>query len=167
MKEILQFYIREIAGKLEKGDAREETFYPALEKLISKTAAVLEQKNSAVTTLPKKTEAGNPDFRIWDGNHKITGYIEAKIPDSDLNKIQESEQLQRYRNTFPNVILTDFFEFRLYKNGELADKVTIGRPFIAKKLKGIPPVENVEAFERLLKQFFSHSVPRTLRASSL
>lgn len=167
MKEILQEYIREISTKMQRGDAREETFYPALEKMIKVVAENLSQTKADVTTLPKQTEAGNPDFRVWDGNHQITGYLEAKVPDADLNKIQESEQLQRYRNTFPNVILTDFFEFRLYKNGELINKVNIGRPFVAKKLKETPPIEHTEEFENLLKQFFSHSVPRTLRASGL
>ena len=37
-------------------------------------------------------------------------------------------------STFPNVILTNFTEFRLYRNGELIDKVSIARPFIIKKL---------------------------------
>lgn len=163
----LNDYIKRIAEILQRGDAREETFYPALETLIKSMGEELVQGNNDVTTLPKKTEAGNPDFRVWDGRHQVTGYIEAKQPDTDLNKIAESEQLKRYRNTFPNVILTDFFEFRLYKNSELVDKVSIGRPFVARKLGEEPPLEHVDAFVALMEQFFSHSVPRTLRASSL
>lgn len=165
--EELKTYVERIAEIIKRGDAREESFYPALESLLLELAESLGQKKPDVTTLPKKTEAGNPDFRVWDGSHNIVGYIEAKQPDSNLNKIAESEQLQRYRSTFPNVILTDFFEFRLYKEGELVDKVSIGRPFVAKKLGEEPPLENVDAFLELLKKFFSHSVPRTLRASSL
>lgn len=164
---MLQNYIHEISEKLKRGDAREESFYPALEKLIKNAADQLKIKKAAVTTLPKKTEAGNPDFRIWDGSHSITGYIEAKAPGANLDSIAESEQLMRYRKTFPNVMLTDFFEFRLYKEGELADKVNVGRPFVAKRLGGIPPVENEVAFTELFGRFFSHSVPRTLQASSL
>lgn len=163
----LETYIERVAEIIKRGDAREETFYPALETLILELADELGQKKPDVTTLPKKTEAGNPDFRVWDGSHNIIGYIEAKQPGENLDKIAETEQLQRYRKTFPNVILTDFFEFRLYKDGELVDKVSIGRPFVAKKLGELPPLENVDAFLELLKQFFSHSVPRTLRASSL
>jgi len=162
----LEKYIERLGDILQRGDAREETYYPALETLV-KTLSEKLGHQSDVTTLPKRTEAGNPDFRVWDGRHQVTGYIEAKKPDTNLDKIAETEQLKRYRGTFPNVILTDFFEFRLYKEGELVDKVSIGRPFVAEKLGEDPPLENVDDFLNLLKQFFSHSVPRTLRASSL
>lgn len=33
------------------------------------------KKNISITTLPKKTEAGNPDFRVWDGRQHIVGRI--------------------------------------------------------------------------------------------
>lgn len=164
---MLETYLKQIAGRIIKDDYREESFYPALGELMRAAAEKLKVKKADVTQLPRKTEAGNPDFRVWDGSHRITGYIEAKQPDEDLNKIQDSEQLRRYRHTFPNVILTDFFKFRLFKDGELVDKVNIGRPFVAKKLGEVPPAENEDAFMELLKSFFSHSVPRTLRASSL
>ena len=43
-----------------------------------------------MTPLPKKTEAGNPDFRIWDGKEKIVGYIEAKDPKiENLDSVEE------------------------------------------------------------------------------
>ena len=121
-----------------------------------------------ITTLPKKTEAGNPDFRIWDGSQHIVGYIEAKAPTIDnLDFIEDSEQLRRYRHTFPNLILTNFFEFRLYRNGTLTDKVLIGRPFIVHKLKTIPPVEKEPEFFKLLEKFFSFSLPKVYSAKTL
>ncbi|OIP29862.1 MAG: DNA methyltransferase, partial [Deltaproteobacteria bacterium CG2_30_43_15] len=121
-----------------------------------------------ITSLPKKTEAGNPDFRIWDGKQHIVGYIEAKSPEVDnLDSIEDSEQLERYRRTFPNLILTNFFEFRLYRNGTLIDKVLIGRPFIVHKLKTVPPVEKKADFLKLLERFFSFSLPRVYDAETL
>jgi predicted helicase len=117
--------------------------------------------------LPKKTEAGNPDFRVWDGDNKVVGYIEAKVPNTDLNRIEVSEQLKRYLETFPNVILTDFYEFRLYRNGELIEKVSISRPFIAKKLKTVPQIEHQAEFEKLLEKFFDFSLPKIFTAESL
>ncbi|HKJ33522.1 MAG TPA: type ISP restriction/modification enzyme [Balneolales bacterium] len=164
---MLENYLKKISDRIIKGDFREESFYPALGELLMDAAETLKFRNVDVTQLPRKTEAGNPDFRVWDGRHKIIGYLEAKQPDTDLHSIQESEQLHRYRSTFPNVILTDFFNFWLFKDGELLDKVSIGRPFVARKLNTTPPVENEEASLNLLETFFSHSVPRTLRASSL
>jgi hypothetical protein len=41
--------------------------------------------------------------------------------------IENSEQLRRYRDTFPNLILTNFLEFRLYRNGQLVDTVLAAR----------------------------------------
>jgi hypothetical protein len=125
-------------------------------------------KKADITILPKKTEAGNPDFRIWDGNNHITGYIEAKDPSiMNLDRVEGSEQLKRYRNTFPNVILTNFYEFRLYRDGEMIKKVSIGRQILAKKLKTAPPVENENEFIELLNTFFSFSLPQVRNAKSL
>ncbi len=68
-----------------------------------------------VTTLPKPTEGGNPDFRLWNGKDRIVGYVEAKKPTEErLDLIEHSEQLKRYRSTFPNLILTNFLEFRCF-----------------------------------------------------
>jgi predicted helicase len=167
MEEALQTFISDVARILNNDDYREETFYNAFEQLMRSAGEELEVRKLDVTTLPKKTDAGNPDFRIWDGIAHNYGYVEAKKPDADLDKIARSEQLQRYRNAFPNVILTDFFEYRLYKNGDLVNKVRIGRPFIATKLDETPPVEQLDEFVNLLEQFFAHSVPKTYRASSL
>jgi len=117
---MLKKYLNELQSTINKGDAREESYYKHLEDLILKFADTGKTKKISITTLPKKTEAGNPDFRIWDGKNHITGYIEAKDPSiTNLDTIQETEQLERYRNTFPNVILTNFYEFRLYRDGEL------------------------------------------------
>ena len=102
-----------------------------------------------------------------DGKQHITGYIEAKKPGENLDVIETSEQLKRYRNTFPNLILTDFYEFRLYRNGQMIDKVSIGRPFIAKKLHIIPPIENEEKFISLLEKYFSFSLPKVFSAENL
>ena len=164
---MIKKYLQEIANISAHDDQREESFYPAVATLMTEFANSINKKKVSVTILPKKTEAGNPDFRVWDGDNKVVGYIEAKIPNTDLNRIEVSEQLKRYLETFPNVILTDFYEFRLYRNGELVEKVSIGRPFIAKKLKTVPPVEHQAEFEKLLEKFFDFSLPKIFTAESL
>lgn len=165
---MLKEYLNRVQDSINKGDAREESYYTHLDNLIQDFANNNQIKKVEVTILPKKTEAGNPDFRVWDGNNHITGYIEAKDPSvKNLDKIEESEQLKRYRTTFPNVILTNFYEFRLYRDGELIKKATIGRQTIAKKLKTAPPVENEIAFTDLLNTFFSYSLPKVRSAKTL
>jgi hypothetical protein len=166
MKKLLKAYMKEIADTTKRGDAREESYYGALADLLSNFP--LERGRATdVTTLPKKTDAGNPDFRVWDGDNFIVGYIEAKTPGTNLDQIETSEQLERYLNTFPNLILTDFYEFRLYREGQLIDRVTIGRHFTARQLKTTPVVENPDEFEALMAKFFAFKLPKSFTAEKL
>lgn len=164
---IIKNYLKALFNTAKRGDAREESYYPDLKNLLI-SFAQFQNKNFSITVLPKKTEAGNPDFRIWDGKGKIVGYIEAKdIKAENLDSVEESEQLKKYLTTFPNVILTNFFEFRLYRNGQLIEKVQIGRPFIIHQLQTAPPVENEEKFLQVISKFFSFSISKTATAKSL
>ena len=165
---MIKSYLKKIYEVANRGDAREESYYTILEDLLKEYAGSIDKVNVHITTLPKKTEAGNPDFRVWDGTQHIVGYIEAKAPTvEDLDKIERSEQLKRYLQTFPNLILTNFLEFRLYRNGSLIDKVLIGRPFILHQLKTTPPAEKESDFLILLERFFSFSLPKVYDAKSL
>lgn len=165
---MLKAYLREIANTCNRGDAREESYYTTLKNLLDEYCSSIGKKNIHVTILPKKTEAGNPDFRVWDGKQHITGYIEAKDPTVDnLGRIEDTEQLKRYLHTFPNLILTNFLEFRLYRHGVLTDKVLVGRPVILHKLKTAPPVEKEPELLQLFKKFFSFSIPKVYDAKSL
>lgn len=165
---MLKTYLKRIFEVAKRGDATEESYYSSLEELLSSYAASIKRKQTHITTIPKKTEAGNPDFRVWDGKQHIVGYIEAKAPTVEyLDQIETTDQLKRYLHTFPNVILTNFLEYRLYRNGTLIDKVLIGRPYHMHKLKSAPPVEREEDFLNLLEKFFSFSLPKTYTAKSL
>jgi len=165
---MLNRYLKNLQATINQGDAREESFYKHLDSLLSEFAAANGIKKVSVTILPKKTEAGNPDFRIWDGKNHITGYIEAKDPSiTNLDTIQETEQLKRYRSTFPNIILTNFYEFRLYRDGEWIKTASIARPVIAKKLSVAPPLENEDRLLDLLNTFFSFSLPQVRTAKTL
>jgi predicted helicase len=160
-------YLKDIAKTTAQGDAREESYYRHFSNFLDEFSKSIGKTKTQITTLPKKTDAGNPDFRIWDGKQHIVGYIEAKKPGENLDVIETTNQLKRYRSTFPNLILTDFYEFRLYRNGQLIDKASIGRPFVAKKLKEIPPLENEEKFNTLLEKFFAFTFPKVFTAESL
>jgi len=167
-KAILKDYFKAITDVASQGDAREESFYSCLETLFYQFATSAGRNEVRVTTLPKKTEAGNPDFRVWNGQDQITGYIEAKNPTEEkLDHVSSTDQLKRYRHTFPNLILTNFFEFLLYRNGELADRVLAARPFVLHKLGAVPPVEKGDELFNLLEKFFSFSLPKSYTAESL
>jgi len=165
---MLKDYLEKITEIALRGDDREESYYSTLERLLKEYADSTGNPEIKITTLPKKTEAGNPDFRIWDGQQHIVGYIEAKSPKiGDLANIEQTEQLKRYINTFPNIILTNFLDFRLYRNGTLIDSVRIGEAFIIYQLGQIPPVENEAKFFAFLDRFLSYSLPKVYDARSL
>ena len=149
------------------GGFREESFYSSLKTLIEECSQIFSSQGKAgVLVQPKKTKVGIPDFLIRkDGD--ITGYIEAKSPDANLDEVEKSEQLIRYRESLPNLILTNFLEFRLYRNGNPIDKVEAGRQSTLQSLKYPPAPEKLDLFFELLEKFFSFSTPEIKTSSSL
>jgi hypothetical protein len=55
-------YFKELHAVAQQGDAREESFYPALADMLKTVADATGRKHVRVTTLPKPTDAGNPAF---------------------------------------------------------------------------------------------------------
>ena len=95
---MLKEYLQKISETAQQGDARKESFYPTLKDLLETFGKSSGKTKAHVTVLPKKTEAGNPDFRVWDGQQHIIGYIEAKKPtEENLKYIENSEQLRHKR----------------------------------------------------------------------
>ncbi len=167
-KPVFTKYLKELSAVALQGDAREESFYPTLAEMLASIAKETGRAHVRVTTLPKPTDAGNPDFRLWNGTDRIIGYVEAKKPMEDrLDVIEESEQLRRYRSTFPNLILTNFLEFRLYRNGERVETVLAARPLILNRLHTMPPLEKPDELHALLDRFLGFSLPKAFTAESL
>jgi hypothetical protein len=166
--DLFSAYFKELSNVARQGDAREESFYPALADMLKAMADEMGRTHVRVTTLPKPTDAGNPDFRLWNGTDRIIGYIEAKRPTEErLDAVEDSEQLARYRATFPNLILTNFLEFRLYRNGECVQKVLAARPLVLNRLHTTPPVEKPDELRALLDRFLDFSLPKAFTAESL
>ena len=165
---IFSTYLNDLAVVVHQGDAREESFYPAFGEMLKQIAKATGRTHIHVTTLPRPTDGGNPDFRLWNGRDRIIGYIEAKKPTEErLDSIENSEQLKRYRSTFPNLILTNFLEFRLYRNGEREQSVLAARPFVLNTLRTPPPLEKPDELLALLERFLDFALPQTFTAESL
>lgn len=164
---MLKKYLGRVFEAFNRGDAREESYYTILEDLLKDYAKLID-KPIDVRTLPKQTEAGNPDFRIWSSPQEIIGYIEAKAPTvKNLDEIEHAEQLKRYLENFSNLILTNFLEFRLYRKGKLIDSVSIARSDALLRFNIKPPVEHEKEFKDLLEKFFSFTYPRDYTAETL
>jgi hypothetical protein len=144
VKTLFKKCLKDLSDVSLRGDAREESFYPALAGLLQQVTEVTGRTHVHVATLPRPTEAGKPDFRLWNGTDRIIGCIEAKRPTEErLGLIEGTDQLQCYRSTFPHLILTDFLEFRLYRNGERSKTVLCGRPVVLNKPGMAPPVRTM------------------------
>ena len=123
-------YIRNLQDNLVRGDSTEHTHRPALKILLEAA-----QPGIIATNEPARIECGAPDFAI-SANGLTIGYIEAKRCDISLGAIEWSsnrknpnsdngKQLKRYRDALPNLILTNYTEFRWYVDGERRLVVTL------------------------------------------
>ena len=110
---IIKQYLNEVVEQFNSGQAKEHAYRPALQRLMSSFDDIV------VINDPKRSEHGAPDFVfIRKSNRKIVkGYAEAKDIDADLDKIEKSEQMQRY-HAYSNLFLTDYLDFRFIRNGE-------------------------------------------------
>jgi len=62
---MIKDYLKRMCDVAGRGDDREESYYSTLEKLFDEYTNSTGKLHIKLTTLPKKTEAGNPDFRVW------------------------------------------------------------------------------------------------------
>lgn len=113
-------YIATVAEKLKTGQAREHAYRLAFETLIQTVDPSLRPIND-----PSRSEHGNPDFVFLRGD--ITaGYAETKDIGVDLDKTEKTQQMERYLG-YSNLILTDYLEFRFFRNGErYGEAIVIG-----------------------------------------
>lgn len=165
---MLKAYLKEVFSVTRTGDAREESYYSCLAGLLRQFAHSIGQKEVNIIILPKKSDAGYPDFKVWDRNQYVVGHIEAKEPFlENLDHIEDTDQLRRYRDAFPNLILTNFHDFRLYRYGKLIDVVSLTKPFASQSLREVPVAQNEKKVFNLLEKFLQFSLPRTYTPPTL
>lgn len=140
-------YLREIEQKWHSGRATEHTYRSHLERLLTDFL-----KSDEWTVINEPTHLGRnaPDMLILK-NRQPVGYIEAKNIGANLDRIEETEQLQRYRNGLENLILTDYLEFRLYRQSEKHQSVRLGDISPQRNIQYLP--ENASDIRDLLNAF--------------
>ncbi|MEA5485857.1 N-6 DNA methylase [Pseudanabaena sp. CCNP1317] len=141
-------YLKSIQKNLQKGSER--SHYPALKNLIDDPLhgidAVIEEKGN---------KAGIPDFTV-KRRELLVGYIEAKDVGIDLKQIEKTEQLQRYLEAFPNLVLTNYLEFRWYVEGKCRQTEVLA-DLSTNSGDGKLQIKNADKIAALLDQFLNYS----------
>lgn len=112
-------YLDGVIQKYKTGQTTEHSFRGELQKFFEDTVKGIQAINE-----PRRQKCGAPDYIVQKKSIQI-GYIEAKDIDKNLDMFENSEQLERYRASLDNFILTNYIEFRFFINGEKVDTVKI------------------------------------------
>ncbi len=143
-------YLRKLERALQRGDATEHTHRPALKELIEAL-----DENVIATNEPKRSDCGAPDYVVSRKRDQLSlGYIEAKDIGADLSETERGDQLKRYLPALPNLLLTDYVEFRWFVDGKKRETFRLASVAPSGKLAPVAPGE-LERARHLLLGFLS------------
>ena len=118
MKNIFNNYIQSISSKFSHLETSEMGYRADFEILLK---GIFESINiKRIDHDPKAKQGNKPDFIVMNKDVPIL-YIEAKNIGVSLDKIEKSNQMARYFG-YTNLVLTDYVEFRFYRNGLLYEE---------------------------------------------
>ncbi|MGR3915137.1 MAG: N-6 DNA methylase [Gammaproteobacteria bacterium] len=140
-------YIRALNAQLAGGDATEHSHRPALQALLEEAAP-----GARVTNEPKQIECGAPDFVLTRGDIPL-GYVETKDIGKNLDDKAHSAQFKRYIDALDNLIITDYLEFRFFRDGVHVETARIGE---IRDGRIVPRRVGFAEFEDLLANFIRH-----------
>ncbi len=141
-------YIDRVNQRYKTGILTEDSYRGDLKILLETiTSDVL------ITYEPARVACGAPDYIVINRNIPI-GYIEAKDIGRPLESHEYKEQLDRYKRSLSNLIITDHLEFHLYQDGEFMSSVSIGE---LQNGQIISKPETHETFKDLVRDFCKYS----------
>ena len=113
MQTIFEKYLRSVSSKFTHVETSEMGYRTDFELLLHE---IFEKINvRRIDHDPKAKQGNKPDFIVMKNDIPIL-YLEAKDIGVDLDKIEKSKQMDRYFG-YANLVLTDYVEFRFYRNG--------------------------------------------------
>src|SRR3990167_2075722 len=144
MNNLFTAYIQSVSNKFSHKETSEMGYRADFENLLK---GVFESINVKRIDHDARAKEGNkPDFVVLKGDVPIL-YIEAKDIGISLDKVEKSEQMVRYFG-YANLVLTNYVEFRFYRNGlRYGEPIKIGNYNF--KLRSIESVQ--ENFDYLVK----------------
>ncbi|MBZ4218612.1 MAG: DNA methyltransferase [Chlorobium sp.] len=154
----IQEYIETINRRFKAGNATEHSYRGDLQNLLKALAPQVE-----VTNEPQRIDCGAPDYILTRKGIPV-GYIEAKDIGKSLDSKLYKEQFARYKSSLPNLIITDYLEFRLYLEGVLTTSI-----FLAEIQNGkiVARPESFKAFTDLIGEFSRYEGQTITSASKL
>jgi hypothetical protein len=163
LQEMWELYQRDVPPKIDAYCSVLKTLlYSSLAFLpgnVSKDKVVID-----ILEIPGELQIHMPRIRIWDGKAKVYGYIDVLKPVSKKKEIKSYPFLDLYKRLFPNLIITNFFEF-LYYRGE--QKVVTARPFSASNIGKLTDKTKVTSTRLFLKELQHFMDYRNKKSKSL
>jgi len=153
-------YVREVGNKYQATDSNrgsEMNYRTQFEKLLEDIFNV-DGKVQSINHDSTNDKGNKPDFVISSNDVPLL-YIEAKDIGVDLDKVEKTNQLERYFG-YNNLILTDYLEFRFFRNGvKYGEGIRIAE--LNKGSQTITPLpQNFELLRRTITDFcYSHKEP--------
>ncbi|RNI28161.1 DNA methyltransferase [Rufibacter immobilis] len=137
-------YLDRINTRYQTGISREHSYRGDLQTLLESIV-----DDVLVTNEPARVACGAPDYIITRKDIPV-GYIEAKDLGRPLNSKDYKEQFDRYKASLSNLIITDYLDFWLFKEGELVTTLKIAE---IKDGQVTPLPENFKLFEAFIIDF--------------
>ncbi|REL37895.1 DNA methyltransferase [Rhodohalobacter sp. SW132] len=151
-------YIKNINKRYKTGISREHTYRGDLQNLLEGML-----KNVLVTNEPARIACGAPDFILTHKDIPV-GYMEAKDIGEPLTGTKHKEQFNRYKESLPNLIFTDYLDFHFYRDGEYVTSVRIAE-LAGGSIRAVSEAE--DKFRQMINDFATHSLQTIKSASKL
>lgn len=142
-------YLSEISKYFEDENSSEHSYRTSFQNYL---ATIFPELDGYFIQQDQRAINGNkPDYIVLKNKVPLL-YIEVKKVGEDLNKIEQSNQADRYFG-YTNLIISDYVEFRFFRNGQrYDDAITLGD--IHNKQRAITPhAENAERLQRTMVDF--------------
>jgi predicted helicase len=145
----MQNYISEIQKYYSDENSSEHSYRTSFENFLKD---IFSAEEKYFTQQDQRAINGNkPDFVVLKNGTPVL-YIEVKKVGEDLDKIEKSDQADRYFG-YDNLIISDYVNFRFYRNGQkYNDEISLGD--VDRKSRTIETkIENTENLIKTIKDF--------------
>lgn len=154
----VKHFLHECHGELLTGKTTEHSYRPFYKELFNHLDGIV------AINEPTRSENGNPDFVFLHAKNQdvILGYAEMKDIDKNLDEVEKSEQMDRYKG-YKNLFLTNNLDWRFFRNGEKYFEIQIAK--YDKKTKTITEIyeNNFQQLTNEVLAFFEQT-PESIKS---